>query len=411
MRVAILTQYYWPEPVTRLDGLVRGLLTAGDEVEVLTALPNWPHGTYYEGYKRGIVCEEHHGGARIIRTYCWPYRGSTTWKRLTNYGSFMVSSHWGARRLGEIDVLYVYHPPLTISLPAVIIGKAKGAPFIYDVEDIWPEAGLAADAIQTGAMYRFMARWARWAYARAAHITVLAPPFVDTLASQGVPRDKISVLPNWADDAIYTPTDGAEIRAQLGLNEDNFVVMYAGNMGSTHGVEVILDAADRLRDEAAIVFFMVGTGPEFNELVRRKERLGLDRVHFLGYHEPKQMPPLLAAADLLVVHLKRSPSGAVSLPSRIPAYMACERPILVAAEGAPRLIVEQAGCGIGCAPENDAAMADAILRARADRAALAAMASRGRAAYLSNFSESAVIPRLVDMVHRVARTSSLEATK
>lgn len=411
MRVGILTQYYWPEPVTRLDGLVRGLLAAGDEVEVLTALPSWPHGAYYEGYTRKTIYEEHHKGARIIRTYCWPYRGSTTWKRLTNYGSFMVSSHWGARRLEALDVLYVYHPPLTISVPAVTISKAKNVPFIYDVEDIWPEAGLAADALQTGMLYRLMARWARWAYAHAAHITVLAPPFADTLSEQGVPRDKISVLPNWADDAIYAPLDDAETRSRLGLTKDDFVVMYAGNMGSTHGVEVILDAADRLRDETAIVFYMVGTGPEFNDLVYRKEQLGLDRVYFLGYQEPKKMPPLLAAADILVVHLKRSPSGAVSLPSRIPAYMACARPILVAAEGAPRLIVEQAGCGMGCAPEDAEAMANAILWARSDRATLANMASRGRTAYLANFSESAVVPRLVDMVHQVALYGSYAATK
>ncbi len=406
MRVGILTQYYWPEPITRLRGLTRGLLAAGDEVEILTALPSWPHGAYYEGYTRQLLCEQQLDGTRIIRTYCWPYRGNNTWKRLTNYGSFMVSSHWGARRLGPIDVLYVYHPPLTISVPAVTISKAKRAPFIYDVEDIWPEAGLAADALQTGTLYQFMARWARWAYARAAHLTVLAPPFVDVLAGQGVPRNKISVMPNWADDSVFVPVDGAEARAQLGLAGTDFVVMYAGNMGSTHGVEVILEAADRLRDQSSIVFLMVGTGPEFDALVRQKEQLRLDRVRFLGYHEPHTMPSLLAAADLLVVHLKRSPSGAVSLPSRIPAYMACARPILVAAEGAPRLVVEQAGCGIGCAPEDAEAMAHAILRAYSDRGELANMASQGRRAYLANFSEASVVPRLVEMIHQVAQEGS-----
>lgn len=406
MRVGILTQYYWPEPVTRLQGLVRGLLEAGDEVEVLTALPNWPHGSYYEGYTRQLVCQEHHGGARIIRTYCWPYRGNTLWKRFANYGSFMVSSPWGARHLGAIDVLYVYHPPLTISVPAAIISKKKAVPFIYDVEDIWPEAGLAANALSKGMMYRLMTRWAQWAYARAAHITVLAPPFVDVLADQGAPRDRISIMPNWADDSVYAPVDGAQTRAQLGLKEDDFVVMYAGNMGTTHGVEVILESAHRLRDHAAIVFLMVGTGPDFDNLIRQKEQLGLDRLRFLGYHEPREMPPLLAAADLLVIHLRRSPSGAVSLPSRIPAYMACARPMLVAAEGAPRLVVEQAGCGLSCDPEDAAVMAQAILSASTNRAELDAMARRGRDAYLANFSESSVVSRLVDMVHQVGSTGA-----
>jgi colanic acid biosynthesis glycosyl transferase WcaI len=410
MRVGILTQYYWPEPVTRLRGLVRGLLEAGDEVEVLTALPSWPHGTYYEGYTRQLVCEEHHDGTRIIRTYCWPYRGRVMWKRLTNYGSFMISAHWGARRLGAMDVLYVYHPPLTISLPAVSISWAKKAPFIYDVEDIWPEAGVAANALKPGVFYRLMERWAQWAYSRAAHITVLAPPFVDILAGQGVPPSKISVMPNWADDSIYVPANGAETRTQLGLTDGDFVVMYAGNMGSTHGVEVILEAASHLRNQSTIVFLMVGTGPEYDKLVQKKEQLGLDRVRFLGYHEPREMPPLLAAADLLIVHLKKSTSGAVSLPSRIPAYMACARPILVAADGAPRQVIEEVGCGFTCNPDDGRAMANAILIASSDRARLAVMGRRGREAYLAHFSESSVVSRLVGIVHEVGRCGAPQYT-
>jgi glycosyltransferase involved in cell wall biosynthesis len=220
---------------------------------------------------------------------------------------------------------------------------------------------------------------------------------------QGVPADKISVMPNWADDSIYVPVNGEATRDQLGLADSDFVVMVAGNMGSTHGVEVILEAASRLRDQSSIVFLMVGTGPEFERLVRQSEQLGLSSVRFLGYQQPSNMPPLLAAADLLVVHLRRSPSGAASLPSRIPAYMACARPILVAAEGAPRQVVEQVGCGLTCDPEDPDAMADAILHASAGRARLDLMGRLGREAYLAHYSEASVVARLVELVHAVGR--------
>ena len=118
------------------------------------------------------------------------------------------------------------------------------------------------------------------------------------------------------------------------------------------------------------------------------------------------MPYLLAAADLLVVHLKRSPAGAVSLPSRIPAYMACARPILVAAEGAPRQIIEQMGCGFTCDSEDHDAMADAILYASSDRARLDLMGRLGREAYLAHYSENSVVARLVDLVHAIGDKSA-----
>src|SRR5262249_24605748 len=189
-------------------------------------------------------------------------------------------------------------------------------------------------------------------YARAKHITVIAPDFKDILVAQGVPADKISIIPNWADDTLYVPRPANGIRQRYGLPTEAFLVMYAGNMGSTHGVDYLLEAARLLKAEKHIVFVLVGTGPEYEKMVQTKQRLGLDNVIFFGYMQPVYMPDLLAAADLMLIHLRRSASGAVSLPSRMLTYMACARPMLVASEGAPRRFIEATSCGVACEPEN-----------------------------------------------------------
>src|SRR5207253_2561694 len=139
---------------------------------------------YHDGYSAAAVTEEKRLGVRVIRTYVWPYRGNVTWKRIVNYGSFAISAWlFGAARLEPFDVLYVFHPPLTISLPAWFIAATQDVPFIYDVQDLWPEAGLAAGVLGGGWFYDFLSAWERWVYRRATHLTVLAYSFRDRLAA------------------------------------------------------------------------------------------------------------------------------------------------------------------------------------------------------------------------------------
>jgi colanic acid biosynthesis glycosyl transferase WcaI len=402
MRIAVLCQYFSPEPMTKINTLVRSLVEAGHSVQVLTGIPNRPYGHYYEGYTARLLFEEEKFGARVIRTYTWPYRGDVIWRRIMNYGSFMLSSLLGIARLAPFDILYAYHPPLTIAFPAYLASVTRRVPFIYDVQDIWPEAGVAAGALQEGWLYRFMSALAKWVYAQASHITVIAPDFKDILVDQGVSPDKISVVSNWADDSIYIPRSANGVRQQYGLPEGRFLAMYAGNMGMTHGVEYLLDAARLLKERSDITFVFAGTGAEYDKMLQKKQQEGLDNVHFLGYIPPPRMPELLAAADLMLIHLRKSDSGAVSLPSRMLAYMACGRPMLVASEGAPRRFVERIRAGIGCDPENPVVIAERIKNISSQPEQLTKMGNNGRAIYEKEFCEQITIKNVIALIEQVA---------
>jgi len=225
------------------------------------------------------------------------------------------------------------------------------------------------------------------------------------VAKQGAAREKINVVPNWADDSLYYPrTPEVAMRQFLGLPEQARVVMYAGNLGSTHGVETILQAAQYLKKNDYIRFVFVGTGPEYDRMVQLKEELDLANVSFLGYVQPTDMPELLAVADLLVIHLRQSTSGAVSVPSRMLAYMASGLPMIVASEGAPRALVERLDCGDTCEPEQAKLLAERIACILSQPERLKQMGENGRRHYLAEFAEEKIVKQLIEMIHATSES-------
>src|SRR5579863_1892714 len=131
MNIAILTQYFPPEPAIKLSSLVRELTAAGHDVQVLTSLPNLPHGKLYPGYRYGFCQKEEFLGSVVLRAFVWPYRGRSTWKRILHFATFAASASLCLWRLKRFDLLYVYHPPLTISIPALLISAVFNVPMLY----------------------------------------------------------------------------------------------------------------------------------------------------------------------------------------------------------------------------------------------------------------------------------------
>jgi len=405
MRIAILSQYFDPEPsCIKLSTLVKRLVSAGHDVQVLTSLPNLPLGKLYKGYHYTFWHRETRMGASVTRAFVWPYRGNRLIKRFVHFLSFMVSVTICGLTLKPFDLLYVYHPPLTIVFPALVLSWVYRVRFLYDVQDLWPEAGIAAGAIRPGLLTRIMHKIAGLAYSRAKHLTVIAPEFKEVLADLGTPSNKISVIPNWTDEVCYYPRPAAGVRERYGLPEGVFLVMYAGNFGSSHGVGCVLESAKLLRNNPGIAFAFLGSGAEYPHLRHLAAEMGLPNVHFLGYIDSNdEMPYLFSAADIMVVHLRGSTSGAVSLPSRMASYMACARPILVASRGAPKNLVEAAGCGLTCEPDDPEALAAAIL-AVSRRSDLAALGASGRRYYFEHLCEQISSDRLVRLIEQLCVT-------
>ena len=393
MKIVFLTQWFDPEPgAIRGLPLARWLASRGHEVWVLTGVPNYPGGRIYPGYRMRLWQRETMDGIPVLRVPLYPSHDASAAGRVANYASFaLAAATLGAALVGGGDVAYVYHPPATVGLPAMVLKAVRGLPFVYHIGDMWPESVVDSGMLGDGALRvvaeRVLGGWCRTVYRQAAAITVLSPGFKRLLVERGVPHEKVHVVYNWTDEAVFHPVARDETLArELGL-AGRFNVVYAGNLGAFQGLETVIRAAARAAHEPTIQVVIVGTGQREAALKALARELGVSNVRFLGRREYWDMPKIYALADVLLVHLRDLPFFAATIPSKTQVSLSCGRPILMAVRGDAADVVRHAGAGVTCSPEDDAEMADAIVKlAHTDREELEAMGARGRAAYTDMMS-------------------------
>ena len=405
MRVLILSQYYAPEPVPKPAELAEHLSSRGHAVRVLTGFPNSPEGRLYAGYRPALWRRERLRGVEVLRTFEFPYHGPLKLGRVLNYASFMVSAVAAGASLPAVDVIYVYHPPLTTGLAARALSRLKRAPFVYDVQDIWPEGAVASGFLREGRLTRALSRVERLVYRGAGHLLTVSEGARANLVSKGVPVERVSVMPHWVDERAFGAGDaaGQEARRRLGWADD-FVLLFAGNLGLVQGLDTAILAMERFRLDEKVRLVLVGGGADRERLVALAEarRLGR-RVQFVERLPQAEMPPLLAAADALLVHLKRSPFASLSLPTKTLAYLAAGRPIVMAVEGAAAELLEQTGAGVLARPEDPDDLAAAVRRLQAlSGAERRALGARGQRYVRANLSRGHVLARYEALLERVA---------
>lgn len=403
MRVLILSQWYLPEPAQLLQELAQSLQCMGHVVTVLTGFPNYPSGRIYPGYQIKVYQREELAGVPVIRVPLYPEHSQSSLKRVLNYISFAFSSSLlGPCLVRRPDVIFVYHPPLTVGIPAWVLSCVWRVPFVYNVADMWPETLSATGMLNGKWTLAWISRFANWAYRKSEAICVVSPGFRENLIGKGVSPEKIHTISNWVDTELYHPValDDALAR-EMGL-AGKFNVMYAGNIGEAQGLETALDAAERLRDLPNVQFVLVGDGVALRRLIQSARERNLTNTVFLGRFKAEMMPSLYAIADVLLLHLKDDPLFRITIPSKLFPYMACGRPVLAAISGDAADVVRKAGAGICCMPGNAQALADAVRelhRMTADERA--EMGKRGLAAVRNEYNRE----RLVGEIETVLRAA------
>ena len=364
MRILILSQHFPPEPITRLRDLTQYLVGQGHDVAVITTFPSYPVGKVYSGYKLRLYARYHELGAKVRRVFAVPYRGTVKGKRMLSYFSFaFMALLFGLLLRRRPDVLYVYHPPLTTGLAAAVYNLVTRVPFVYDVQDIWPEAIVAAGLLREGSLiYRSIRLIEKFVYGRASRISVISSGMKHNLMGKGVPAEKLTMISNWGDPDTYQPVDSQELRQRFGWN-NRFVVMLVGNMGLTHGLETVIEAAGYLRNDPAILFVFVGSGAAKPALMAEAESQKLNNVIFYDQVPQAEAAQLINAANVMLIHLKPTLDGEFSVPHRIFSYMLCGKPIIAAAAGSTAELVRSYNSGWVCQASNGIALSEVIRNA------------------------------------------------
>lgn len=360
MRIIIFSQWFDPEPTFKGLIFARELVQHGFDVEVVTGFPNYPGGRVYEGYKIKLIQRECIDGVQITRLPLYPNHDQSAIKRVLNYASFAASSLlYGLFVAKRADVMYAYHPPLTVGIAASLIRWVRGIPLVYDIQDMWPDTLRATGMLNNPRALALVGRVCGWVYKRVDQLVVLSPGFKRLLLQRGVPERKIDVIYNWADESALMSPVGTVPAAFPGA--DRFRVVFAGNMGKAQALDAVLDAAAILQacgSRASLV--MLGGGVEVSRLKNRAIEMKLGNVVFLPPVPMSEVGTVLAAADVLLVHLRKDPLFEITIPSKTQAYMAVGKPLLMAVNGDAADLVRQAKCGLTAESENPQALADAV---------------------------------------------------
>jgi glycosyltransferase involved in cell wall biosynthesis len=394
LKILVVTQYFHPEPF-RINDLVTGLHARGHSITVLTGMPNYPEGKFYRGYGWMRPAREDLGGVRIIRVPLVSRGQARNWRLALNYLSFACSaSLFGALRCrGKFDLVFVFEPsPITVGLPALLLGALKRAPVMLWIQDLWPDT-LAAMGLR-GAFLSAGAAVADFVHRRCDALLVQSQAFSTSLVARRIPRQRIRYLPNWAEDWYRNPASAGDANPLASFR--GFRILFAGNLGSAQSLETIIAAAEIMRDRPDIHWIIIGDGLMRDSLERQIRERGLaSTVALLGRQPPTEMPRYFAAADALLVTLRADPVFALTIPSKIQSYLAAGKPVIGALDGEGARIIVESGAGWTCAA-GDAAGLAALARqlAATSDADRASMGSRGATYFEDHFERNRLLDRL-----------------
>ena len=408
MRILMITQWFEPEPTFKGLAFARALQGLGNEVEVLTGFPNYPSGHLYDGYRISTYMREEMEGIPIHRAPLYPSHDNSALHRTVNYLSFALGATTiGATLRSKFDVAYVYHPPGTIGLPAVVLSLVRPMRYVYDVQDLWPESLATTGMVQSPLILALVRQALRVTYSRATAIVVLSPGMKRKLAERGVPPEKIEVIMNWCHetDIATTARDDESTAKKLGLLPGKFNVVYAGNIGRAQALDTVLETASRLT-ASDVQFVLVGDGTDAARLRDIAAKRGLENVRFIPHQPMNEIGRILNLANVLLVHLKDDPIFSFTIPSKTQAYLFAGKPVIIGVRGDAADLVERASAGERISPESPEELVGAIRKLQAmSESERIAMGQRGREFYARELSMRSAVSRFNQLFQRVVNQS------
>ncbi len=356
--IVVLCPHFQPDTAptgTVMTRIVDELVVLGHTVHVVTALP-WYRGHAIEpGWTGSWVRVEQTRWGSITRVHPFPGDDKTNLvRRAAGFLAYSMLAGVQALRVGgwfrKSDAVIAMSPPLTLGLTGWIVAKMRRSSLVFNIQDVFPDAAVDTGAISNPTVIR-LARWLeRISYRAADAVTVLSDDLRDNVAAKVAAgrRERVHVIPNFVDTEAIAPADrSTAYRAELGLG-DGPVVLYAGNVGFSQSLDLVLAAAHALPE---VTFLINGDGAARPTL--ESAAAGLDNVHFAGYIEAERLGELLATGDIHVVPLKAG-LGRVSVPSKTYSILAAARPVVAAIDAdtaVPRML-EAAGAGLSVPPDD-----------------------------------------------------------
>ncbi len=371
LKILIICQYYPPEhaPIgVMIQELGQDLARLGHEVTVITGFPNHPEGRVYPGYRQHLFKVERHGDVNVVRCFMWLSPKKSISVRIWAYLTFGLSALSAAAKLPKQDVLLITSPPLTNGLIAMALSRSGALPFVFNVQDLYPDAAVNLGLIRNRHLIGALLALEKRIYRKASRISVISEGFRRTLVGKGVQPAKIGLIYNWLDAVEIAPEPKDNNFTRSHNLTGKFVVLYSGTIGLISGAEMIVECAEMLAGDRDILFLFVGEGVTRDAVRELAESRRLSNMMFLPFQPRAVLPQVQSAADVSLVTLKAG-MGRTSVPSKVLGYMAAAKPVVagVDQDSDTGALLERAGCGICVPPGDPKALAGAIKALYRDR--------------------------------------------
>lgn len=386
MRILLINQVFVSpdEPGhTRHFELAKFMKQQGHELVIVASDVNYQTGKKTIEHS-GLSIEQNIDGIRVYRSAIIPSLHRSYFWRILSFFSFMFSSIWTALKVKNVDLIMGTTPPIFQAVSAWFVAFLRRKPFLLEVRDLWPEFIVSMGEFRNPVLIQ-MARWLeRFLYARATHILVNSPAYGQYIEQKGVSKEKISFIPYGTDIDMFSPgVDGSEIRNRYGLN-DNFVVLYSGALGQANDIYTLIRTAQRLNSQTVIKFILFGDGKERKKLEAEVKNSNLENIIFAGALPKKEMPAVLAAADVCLAILQDIPMFRTTYPNKVFDYMAAGKATVLVIDGVIRDVVEASEGGVFVKPGDDEQLAQVLSDLASDHDRVVSLGQHAREYLVKN---------------------------
>ncbi len=384
---------------TRHHELARHLAAKGHRVSIIASPVSYLTG---KQEKQRSVVYDADGLITIYRTYTYSALHKSFFHRIISFVSFMVSSFFKSLSIQDVDIVWGTSPPIFQSFTAWLVARLKRRPFLLEIRDLWPAFAIAVGVLNNNFLIKLSLWLERFLYKHADQLIVNSPGFIEHLESKG--GSNIRLIPNGADAAIFQNHEKTRRKDSYPSWENKFVVLYTGAHGMSNDLQVVLHAAEKLKDHEDIHIVLLGDGKEKLNLIQMATSMNLTNLEFLDPRPKTMMPEVISQADACLAILKPIDMYKTTYPNKVFDYMAAGKPIILAIDGVIREVVEKAGCGVFCPPGDAQKLSESVLLLYNNREETLKKGTQGQKYLKEHFNRVEIAEEFLNVVKNTVET-------
>ena len=416
MKILKLSPYYFPEQISSshlTEDLENAYINAGFDIVIHVPTPTrGVSQETFEKYKQ-IKNEKLHDGHITVHRFRMFREGRNPIQRVVRYIFVNFIQYLKAGKEKEVDIIVAGSTPPTQGLLCSLVKRKlnkkykRSIPFVFVLQDVFPDSLVQAGMTRKGSLiWKIGRKVENYTYANVDRIIVISEDIKQSIIKKGVPELKITVIRNWIDTQDVKPIskENNSLRVELGLDEDIFYVVYAGNLGKAQGVEILIDAASQMKSDKSIKFLIFGNGVEEDALKKKIGALGIDNIKIYPLQPASRVSEVYSLGDVCIVTCKKG-YGQNAFPSKVVSIMATATPVIVAFDKESELcqVLEKYQFGLYSEPENATSLSESIQYLKGHREESEKMGRNGRMLVERQFSKEICTSKYVALIKKASK--------